>query len=140
MSEEEIKKVAKVIALSQIEELAKFIQSDRIKYYSVDILNWYISDTNYTEGIQPLVNLFRYFFVYGGRYLKITTDKNKNLVFEFHSQDMGYKKHYITLLPDKILYQEITTGMAKVLDWEVEYIPVIKAKNKVLQKAPAGIF
>ena len=108
MSEEEIKKVAKVIALSQIEELAKFIQSDRIKYYSVDILNWYISDTNYTEGIQPLVNLFRYFFVYGGRYLKITTDKNKNLVFEFHSHfqsssEFKYVKETVQILRIKIL-------------------------------------
>lgn len=140
MSEKEIKEIAKAFALSQITELAKFIQSSRIKYYEVDILNWYAADINYSEGMQPLVNLFRYFFVYGGRYLRVTTNKEKHLTFEFHSQDMGYKKHYITLLPDKILYQEITTGMAKVLDWEVEYIPVIKAKNKVLQKAPAGIF
>ena len=140
MSEQIIKKVAKVIALSQIEELAKFIQSDRIKYYPVDILNWYTANINYSEGMQPLVNLFRYFFIYGGRYLRVTTDKENHLTFEFHSQDMGYKKHYIVLLPDKILYQEITTGMGKVLDWEVEFIPIVKAKNKVLQKAPAGVF
>jgi len=140
MSEEEIKKVAKVIALSQIEELAKFIQSDRIKYYPIDILNWYTANINYSEGMQPLVKLFEYFFVYGGRYLRITTNKERHIVFEFTSQDMGYKIHNVILLPDKILYKEITSGMGKVLDWEVEYIPVVKAKNKVLEKAPAGIF
>jgi|BEDMetMinimDraft_2_1075160.scaffolds.fasta_scaffold35169_2 hypothetical protein len=140
MSEEEIKNIAKKYAYAQIKELARFIQSDRINYYPVDILNWYTSNISYSFGMQPLIKLFEYFFVYGGRYLRVTTDKNKHLVFEFHSQDMGYKIHNVILLPDKILYQEVTTGMAKVLDWEIEYIPVVKAKNKVLQKAPAGVF
>jgi len=140
MSEEEIKNIAKKYAYAQIEELAKFIQSARIKYYPIDILNWYTSNINYTEGMQGLVRLFKYFFVYGGRYLHVTTNKEKNLVFQFNDESGGYKMHYIILLPDKIVYREITTGMGKVLDWEVEYIPVVKAKNKVLQKAPAGVF
>ena len=140
MSEKEIKEIAKAFALSQITELKRFIESSRIKYYEVDILNWYAADINYTEGMQGLVRLFKYFFVYGGRYLHVTTNKEKNLVFQFNDESGGYKMHYIILLPDKIVYREITTGMGKVLDWEVEYIPVVKAKNKVLQKAPAGVF
>jgi hypothetical protein len=133
---EEIKYIIGAYAFSQITALKRFIESPRIKYDEGDILKWYLNKKT-TEGMEGLMKLFEYFFVHGGRYLRVTVDNQYNLVFEFKDQSGWHKLHQVILMPDKIVYREITTGLGKVLDWEVEFIPVIKAKNKVLEKAPA---
>jgi hypothetical protein len=140
MTEEnkEIKAYIAFRVLEQIIELKKHIESDRIRV-NENIVLWYLK-SNYDEGMQALTKLFEYFFIHGNRYLTVYADEEKRLVFEFHDQSQFYKKHFIIFEKDKLIYKEITTGMGKVLDWEVHFIPVIIAKNKVLEKAPAGVF
>ena len=137
MSEEkEIKEIIGAYAYAQITSLARFIQR-RIKYYEADILKLYLNRKTATECMEGITKLLEYFFVLGGRYLHITTDDQYNLVFEFRDESGWHKKHQIIFTKDKIVYREYTTGMGKVLEWEVEFLPVVKAKNKVLEKAPA---